>query len=117
MESQKNEQIRVSERFQTFCQENKIQHFSCPVKDHRGNEKVERMIRTINERLRNHNNIVIEKDTKGISKTLFALRTEKRKDGKSPFEKHTNRKPNTPKKIILKLVDFRERSQSGPIDG
>ena len=55
----------------------------------------------MNERLRIDKNIVVETNTKGISKILFALRTEKGKDGKSPFEKHTNRKPNTPKMVRL----------------
>ena len=32
-----------------------------------------------------------------MSKTLFALRSERGSDGKSAFEKHLGRKPNTPK--------------------
>ena len=41
-----------SEKFKTICKEKLIEHVICPVRDHRGNGKVERMIRTINERLR-----------------------------------------------------------------
>ena len=38
-----------SEKFKQFCSDNFIDHVICPVRDHRGNGKVERMIRTINE--------------------------------------------------------------------
>ena len=58
----------------------------CPIRDHRGNGKVERMIRTINERLRTNEKIAVERDKNGISNILFALRTEKGADGKSAFE-------------------------------
>ena len=36
------------EKFQQFCEERFIQHVICPIRDHRGNGKVERMIRTLN---------------------------------------------------------------------
>ena len=40
------------------------------------------MIRTINERLRRNGNIVVERKRSGLSKILFALRSEKNVDGK-----------------------------------
>ena len=50
-----------SEKFKKF-----IEHVICPVRDYRGNGKVERMIRTINERLRTNKNILVSKDKSGI---------------------------------------------------
>ena len=50
----------------------------CPVNDHKGNGKVERLIRTINERLRANKNIILEKDNAGLSELLYALRSAKR---------------------------------------
>ena len=43
-----------SEKFKQFCKEKFIDHVTCPVRDHRGNGKFERMIRTINGRLRSN---------------------------------------------------------------
>ena len=65
------------EKFQQFFEERFIQHVICPIRDHRGNGKVERTIRTLNERLRTNRKIVVEKDTSALSIILFALRTEK----------------------------------------
>ena len=65
------------EKFQQFCEERFIQHVICPIRDHRGNGKVERMIRTLNERLKTSRKKVVEKNTSGLSNILFALRTEK----------------------------------------
>ena len=90
-----------SEKFKTFCKEKLIEHVICPVRDHRGNGKVERMIRTINERLRTNKKILISKDKNGISNILFALRSEKGPDGKSAFEKQNGRKPNTEKSRMI----------------
>ena len=48
-----------STNFQDFCRKYFIKHVICPVHDHRGNGKVERLIRTVNERLRaNHENCI-----------------------------------------------------------
>ena len=80
-----------SEKFKQFCKEKFINHVICPVRDHRGNEKVERTIRTINERLRTNKNILVSKDKNGISNFLFALRSEKGIDGKSAFVKQNGR--------------------------
>ena len=114
-----------SEKFKQFCKEKFINHVICPIRDHRGNGKVERMIRTINERLRTNKNILVSKDKSGISNILFALRSEKGYDGKSAFEKQNGRKPNTLKsrmiekcilekdlKINLEPEDFSDEADS-----
>ena len=94
-----------SEKFKQFCSDYLIDHVICPVRDHRGNGKVERMIRTINERLRINKEVVISKEKTGLSKILFALRSEKGSDGQSAFERHLGRTPNTPKsRLIEKCV-------------
>ena len=46
------------EVFKQFCQEHFIQHIECSIYDHRGNGKVERLIGTINERLRADKTII-----------------------------------------------------------
>ena len=83
------------ETFQQFCKERFIEHIICPIRDHRGNGKVERMIRTLNERLRTNREILVQKDTSGLSNILFALRTEKGVDNTSAYERQMGRKPNT----------------------
>ena len=62
-----------SKRFKEFCSKRLIQHIECPIRDHRGNEKIKRLMRTINERLRTNNKIIVSKDNSGISEILFAL--------------------------------------------
>ena len=78
-----------SKKLKIFCKEKFIEHVICPVRDHRGNGKVERMIRTINERLRTNTKVLIFKDKSGTSNILCALRSEKGTDGKSAFERQT----------------------------
>ena len=90
------------EKFQQFCEERYIQHVICPIRDHRGNGKVERMIRTLNERLRTNRKIVVEKNTSGLSNILFALRTEKGVDNTSAYERQMGRKPNTLKSAMIR---------------
>ena len=90
-----------SEKFKAFCKEKFIDHVVCPVRDHKGNGKVEKMIRTINERLRTNTKILISKDKSGISNILFALRSEKGPDKKSAFERQNGRKPNTEKSRMI----------------
>ena len=82
-----------STKFQEFCQKYFIKHVVCPIHDHRGNGKVERLIRTINERLKANQRIVLDKDNTGLSELLYALRT-------TPKEVHTSRKLTTVKDII-----------------
>ena len=114
-----------SEKFEQFCTERFIDHVICPVRDHRGNGKVERMIRTINERLRTNKNILVSKDKSRISNILFALRSEKENDGKMAFEKQNGRNPNTLKsrmiekcileqdpKIVIEPEDFSDEADS-----
>ena len=94
-----------SKKFKAFCKKMYIDHVICPVRDHKGNGKVERMIRTINERLRTDTKISISKDESEISNILFALRSEKGPDGKSAFERQNGRKPNTEKpRMIEKCI-------------
>ena len=90
-----------SEKFKQFCERYFIEHIISPVRDHRENGKVERMIRTTNERLRTNKKIVVERERSQLSKILFALRSEKGVDGKSAFEKHMGRKPNTLKSAMI----------------
>ena len=84
-----------------FCKEKFIEHNICPVRDHDGNGNVERMIRTIKERLRTYAKFLISKDKRGISNIFFALRSEKGPDGKSAFERQNGRKPNTEKSRMI----------------
>ena len=59
------------------------------------------MVGTINERLRTNKQIVVERERSGLSRILFALRSEKRVDGKSAFEKLMSGKPNTLKSAMI----------------
>ena len=52
----------ASEAFVQFCNQFGIEHVKCPVRDHRGNGKIERLMRTINERLRANKQIILSKD-------------------------------------------------------
>ena len=90
-----------SETSRQNCKKTFNKHIICPVRDHRGNGKVEGMIRTINERLRKNKKIVVKSGKSEISNILFALRSEKGEDGKSAFEKHMDRKPNTLKSVMI----------------
>ena len=82
-----------------------IKHILSPSTDHRGNGKVERLIRTVNERLRAQPEIIkIKGECKLFGEMLMALRMNKNKDGKSPFERHWGRKPNKIPSIIIKLM-------------
>ena len=70
-----------------FCKQFGIEQIMCPIRDHRGNGKIERLIRTINERLRANKQVILTKVKTGLSEILYSLRISKKKDGKSPFEK------------------------------
>ena len=74
------------------------------MRDHRGNGKIERLIRTINERLRTNKNIVLKKDKSGLSEILYALRMGEKADGKPSFENLYGRKPNTVKSNIVDKI-------------
>ena len=80
------------------------------MRDQRGNGKIERLIRTINERLRMNKEIIVTKDQSGLSEIMYALRISKKKDGSSPFEKQWGREPNTVKSnLVSKLLDISEQ--------
>ena len=106
------------EKFQQFCKGRFIQHVICPIRDHRGNGKVERMIRTLNERLGTNRKIVVQKDTSGLLNILFALRTEKRVDNTSAYERQMGRKPNTLKSAMIRkcFLEKDPQIQIEPID-
>ena len=90
-----------SEKFKEFCKEHVIRHVQCPVRDHRGNGKVERLIRTINERIRADKSIVLEKGNRKLARTLFAIRQAKSANKNSPYEEVFGKEPNTVKSIII----------------
>ena len=89
--------VLVGEAFVQFCNQSK-----CPVRDHRGNGKLKRLIRTINKRLRANKQIILSKDKPGLSENLYSIRVSKNKEGKSPFEKHMGKEPNTIKSNVVK---------------
>ena len=99
MESQKKRKdsgtVFTGETLKRFRAERFIQHVICPICVHRGNGILERMMKTVNIRLRRKRHIIVQRDSNEISKILFARRSEKRTDGKSAFEKQTGRQPNT----------------------
>ena len=68
--------------------------------------KIERLIRTINERLRTNKQILVTKDNAGLSEILFALRMYPTKNGKSPYEKSTGRETNTIKRLVINRDQF-----------
>ena len=102
--------VLVSEEFARFCKQFGIEHITCPVPDHRGNGKMERLIRPINERVRTNKQTLVPKGQSGLSEVLYALQISKKKDGSSPFEKQWGREPNTVKSnLVSKLLDISEQ--------
>ena len=90
----------TSNKFKKFWQKDFIQHIKCRVYDHRANGKVERLIRTINERLRTNKRISLDKENTGLSEILYAIRNALKSDKKSPAELQLGRKLTTIKDII-----------------
>ena len=90
----------TSNEFKNFCEKYFIIHIKCPINDHKGNGKVERLIRTINERLRTNQNITLDKDNTGLSEMLYALRRAKKPDKSCPAELQNKRKYTTVKDIV-----------------
>ena len=86
--------VFVGEEFLRFCKQSGIEQITCPVRDHRGNGKTERLIRTINERLRTNKQIILRKDQPELLEILYALRISKKKDGRSAFEKQMGKEGN-----------------------
>ena len=100
----------MSEAFAQFCKQFGIEHITCRVRDHRVNGKIERLIRTIKERLLAKKQIILTTDKPGLSEILYALRVYKKKDGRSPFEKHMGNEPNTVKSnLVGKFMDIPEQ--------
>ena len=97
--------VFMGNEFKNFREEFVIRHIVFTVYDHKRNGKVERLIRTVNEGLTASSEMLAEKQNKYFYQLENALRTSKGKDGKSPFERHTSRKPNTVTSIIVKLFE------------
>ena len=95
-----------------FCKQFQIQHVTCPVRDHRENGKIERFTRTLNERLRTNKSIILTKDNSGLSEILYALRSGKKIDGKSPFKRQYGQEPNTVKSNMVSELVNREKGVS-----
>ena len=96
-----------STKFKDFCKKKwHIIHEECTIRDHRGKGKVERLIRTINERLRANKKIIITKDKTGLSEILFALRLNPSATNKSPYERYTSQEANTIKRIVTNTTQF-----------
>ena len=108
------------ETFRQFCSDHFIKHIECPIRDHRGNGKIERLNRTLNERLRADKTIITERGNTGLARLLFALRTAAAANKTSPFEQVFGRKPNTIKEIITEkpknCLENEETLQLSPED-
>ena len=92
--------VFTKNKFKQFCQKYFIQHIKCPIYDHRGNGKVERLIRTINERLRTNKRIILDKENTGLSEILYSIRKAPKSNNVSPAELQLGRKLTTIKEII-----------------
>ena len=90
-----------SENFKQFCKNVFIKHIECPIRDHRRNAKIERIIRTIKERIRAEKSNLTEKGHSEITRLLFALRTTAATNNSSPFDKVFGQKPNTTKNLLI----------------
>ena len=93
--------VFMSESFKNFCQQIHIKHVNCPVRGHRGNGKIERLIRTINDRLRTNKSIIVKKDNSGLSETLYALRTGKKKRMANHLSKNNMEGSRIPSRVTL----------------
>ena len=89
------------ETFKQFCKNFFIKHIQCPIRDHRGNGKIERLIRTMNERIRAEKSILTGKGNAEISRLIFALRTTAATNNSSPFDKVVGQKPNAIKNLLI----------------
>ena len=76
------------------------QHLKSPIHDHRGYGKVERLIRTVYERLRANKRVVLDKENTGLSEKLYAKRNEPKSNNQSPAELQLVRKLTTIEDII-----------------
>ena len=71
----------LSEAFTEFCEHFGMKHITCPHRDHWGNGKNVRLVRTINERLRTNMQIILSEVKSGLSEILYSL-GKSEKDGK-----------------------------------
>ena len=76
------------------------------MRDHRENGLIERLIRTINERLRTNENIILRHGKLGLSGRLYVLRKWQKADKKLSFEKSDGRKQNTVKSITVEEIKY-----------
>ena len=105
--------VFVREAFVLFCNQIGIRHVKCPVRDHRGNGKTEKLMRTINERLRANRQVILSKNKSGLWEILCSLRVSKKREGTSPFEKHMGKEPLTVKSNVVKgLWTFQNKTHS-----
>ena len=74
-----------SKRNKKFCLKRLLKLIECSVRDHRGNGKIERLMRTINERLPTNEQIVMRRDNSGLLEILFALRMYQQEMGLHPI--------------------------------
>ena len=98
--------VLMGNDFREFCEEFSVRHNVCPPYDHRGSGRVERLIRTINERLRGNPEKMTDRKNKLFYEMVATLRQSQKRDGKSPFEKMTNRKPNRITIILVNLYKY-----------
>ena len=63
----------TSNEIRKFCGNYFIKQVKCPVNDHKGNGKLERIIGTINEQLRANKKKILGKDNTVLSEMLYAL--------------------------------------------
>ena len=71
--------VFVSEAFTQFWEEFGINHITCPIRDYRGNGKIEQLIRTINERLWMNKQIILNRVISGLSEILYSLGISKKR--------------------------------------
>ena len=86
-----------SKHYKQICQKRLFRQIECPVGDHRGNGKIERLIRTVNEKLTANKNKVVRKDNSGFPESLPALQMYPSAKRKSAYKKFTGKEPNTKK--------------------
>ena len=97
--------VFTREKFKLFCCYFQLSHITCPVLDHRGNGKIERIIRTINERLRTNNSIILKKDNQAYRKLCirYGWDEEKRTEDRN-LKKMYVQEPNTVKSITVDKI-------------
>ena len=89
-----------SENLEDFCKEFFINYIECPVCDHCGNGKIERLNRAMNEQLIAEKSIVTEKANTGFARLLFALRMAAAANSNESFQKLFGRRLNTIKNLL-----------------